>query len=381
MASAEQPTTMWQTYARAGISAVKDGRYPAAELFFQLALREAETGDDQDPRLSMSRLLLNDVYFEEGKTDLSRQYSNIPSIKIERLGPQFLDVADSFESMGWRCYNKAKTKLQEADSEKAEDARKSLESDSQILYHRTQRYFLLVWGIRQHALGDLAPTVITSRAQLGLVCVRLGDYDQAAEYLEKAASDLEELARRETESQQNNLRHSVLSPRAKAAAMWATDILVLPDGTDLPTLYFLVGRNYFEAANGTLPDCRHAVENGKGATDSTCKATEQRLTHAVHYVARSAISWQRVWPQHPIAGNTFDYLAQVFETFPKLYRLEGKGQQADALQVQLDRIEAKSGEPVRRDLGAFAELLRLTGDGHEASSLREAALGSDQGGN
>jgi hypothetical protein len=88
-----------------------------------------------------------------------------------------------------------------------------------------------------------------------------------------------------------------------------------------------------------------------------------------------------VWPQHPIAGNTFDYLAQVFETFPKLYRLEGKGQQADALQVQLDRIEAKSGEPVRRDLGAFAELLRLTGDGHEASSLREAALGSDQGGN
>ena len=342
-------------------------RYGPARLFLELAYDEAQGGSKDDPRRSISTLLLNDYALETEDADLLKKYSDY-KWQPDRLGTEFLDLAPDLENMGWYCYNAAEDSMKRAATEQDKDARTKTYGQANRQYQRSLRYMRLVYDIREKNLPKLDPALILTRAGYGLVLMKNGIYRDASESMEGSVDSLQKLAGLEKTRREENAQHSVLPQSPNAS--WLAETIVLPGGADLPTLYMVLAQNYYWAAGESEATCKDAA--AKHAKLDACKTAEDQLISAVREEAHAATIWQQLWPEHPLANTTLNRLAEIVSEIGNVYRVENRIDEADGLAAVVKRTQQVASKPGARSLQDYAELLRLTGSAAEASNLLNA---------
>jgi len=344
-AAAQSGGHPWQTLMSAAAEANVSDDFVTAEALLNAALEVAQQVDPQGPRPVLSRLMLQLVYADLNKMEMSQRLGSL-RLDVSTFDPTLLTFATTLNRLANKYYDRWKTLPIQIDSEE-------IRNKKSLLLAEAERCMLLKWAIQNKLLPETGAALASTIGFHGLVFEKQGKLADAIAKYEAAIkiwNEVEERDKRLIVSSQ----FSLFAERTSRGAEQTDDPLAVK---------LLLARAYMWDGENQLEKKKH--EEAAAAF----KRAEPLFLDLTQLV-------ERHWPTHPRTANNYSYLGS-------LYFLQRRyADSVAAYHKSLGIYEAQEGrksENVRYIVGRLAKVLRSDNRESEAAEL-EARYGGGKAG-
>jgi tetratricopeptide (TPR) repeat protein len=337
-AAAQASRQPWQILMDAATEANLSNDFVTAEALLGAALELAQQTDPNGPRPVLSRLMLQLIYADLGKPELSQRLGSL-RLDVATFDPTLLLFAGTLDRLANKYYDRWAALRDAGNSEEIRNKRGLLLAES-------ERCALLKWAIQNKLLPPTDVALATTIAFHGLIFEKQWKLADAIAKYETAVKIWDAAEDRRKRLMTSSAQFSLFSGRGSGAS----------DQTDNPiSVKLLLARTHISIAED------HLEKKKQPEADAALKRAEPLLVGMITL-------FEQVWPSHPRTAVFHSQLGN-------LYFLQGRHPESMAAFRKSIAIyegsEGSKSDNTRYVVQRLAKVLRAADRESEAAELEE----------